>query len=91
MTSPILEVENLRKVYQIKTGFLNRETVHALNGVSFSVQPQTTLGIVGETGCGKSTLAKILMQIVTPTEGEIRVGGQSSKNIPKDMYRKKFR
>ena len=89
MKSPILEVENLKKSYELKTGFRQKEIIRALNGVSFSVQPNATLGIVGETGCGKSTLAKTLMRIVQPTEGDIRLHGESFKGIPKSEYRKK--
>jgi ABC-type oligopeptide transport system ATPase subunit len=86
---PILEVENLKKFYEIKTGFFEKKILKALNGISFSVAPKTTLGIVGETGCGKSTLAKTIMQIVEPTEGDIRIHGESYKKHSKTQVPKK--
>jgi dipeptide transport system ATP-binding protein len=90
MSSPILEVKNLKKFYEIKTGFREKSTIKALNDVSFTIQPKTTLGIVGETGCGKSTLAKTLMQIVKPTEGDILLQGTSYQAIAPSDYRKKI-
>ena len=90
MTSPILEVKNLQKHYEVKTGFRKKQTIKALQDVSFSVQPRTTLGIVGETGSGKSTLIKTIMQIVQPTRGDIHIHGQSYKQIPKLEYLKKI-
>lgn len=89
MTSPILQVNGLSKNYEVKTGFFEKKTIHALNDVSFSVAPKTTLGIVGETGCGKSTLAKTIMQIVSPTSGDILITGKSYKEISQKDYRRK--
>lgn len=89
MTIPILKVEGLKKFYDVKTGFNSKTTLKVLNGVSFSVQPKTTLGIVGESGCGKSTLAKAVMQIVSPSAGDIQINGVSYNQIPKAEYRKK--
>jgi len=90
MTQPVLEVQNLQKHYEIKTGFRKKKTIEALKGVSFSVMPKTTLGIVGETGCGKSTLAKTIMQIVEPSSGDILIEGKSFKQISKKEYRRKI-
>lgn len=90
MSFPILEIKDLNKNYELKTGLFKKEIIHALNGVSFAVRPKTTLGIVGETGCGKSTLAKTIMQIVPPSSGDILVDGKSYKEIPKKDYRKKI-
>lgn len=86
----ILEVQNLRKHYDVKVGFSEKRTIKALDGVSFSVEAKKTLGIVGETGCGKSTLAKTIMQIVEPSDGDIKIEGVSFRDIAKTAYRKKI-
>jgi peptide/nickel transport system ATP-binding protein len=72
---PLLEVDNLSKTFDIKLG-LKRTNVHAVDGVSISVQPSSTLGIVGESGCGKSTLARLMLGLYPADHGEIRFAGQ---------------
>ena len=68
--APIIEVKNL--VQHFAQGrFSGHKVVHALNGVSLSVKPGETLGLVGETGCGKSTLCRAMMRIYKPTDGQI--------------------
>ncbi len=88
-TKPIIEIKDLRKSYEIKTGFRESKTLKALDGVSFALEPRTTLGIVGESGCGKSTLAKVIQQIVPPTSGDIFLNGTSFREVPQNDYRKK--
>jgi peptide/nickel transport system ATP-binding protein len=75
--APALEVEDLVVRFDLHGGLLNRVTsrVHAVEGVSFTLAPGETLGLVGESGCGKSTIGKALMNLV-PWEGSIRVAGQ---------------
>jgi len=75
--APVLEVEDLVVRFDLHGGLLNRVTsrVHAVEGVSFTLAPGETLGLVGESGCGKSTIGKALMNLV-PWEGSIRVAGQ---------------
>ncbi len=76
---PILEVRDLVKHFPITSGFLIRRqvgAVQAVNGVSFDVMKGETLGIVGESGCGKSTTARLLLKLVDPTSGSIRFEGQ---------------
>ncbi|UES46967.1 ABC transporter ATP-binding protein [Roseibium aggregatum] len=75
--APVLEVEDLVVCFDLHGGLLNRVTsrVHAVEGVSFTLAPGETLGLVGESGCGKSTIGKALMNLV-PWEGSIRVAGQ---------------
>ncbi|MCA1378606.1 MULTISPECIES: dipeptide ABC transporter ATP-binding protein [unclassified Bradyrhizobium] len=77
MTGPLLKVEGLTKHYGRGTGFLtNTEpVVRAVEDVSFSVEAAETLCIVGESGCGKSTVARLLMRIVEPTAGRVMIDG----------------
>jgi peptide/nickel transport system ATP-binding protein len=74
---PLLTVENLKKYYPIRGGLLNRTvaTVQAVDDVSFSVRKGETLGIVGESGCGKSTTARLLMRLVEPDSGSVVFDG----------------
>jgi len=90
---PLLIVEGLRKHFPVRGGFLNRRvgTVHAVDDVSFTVRKGETLGIVGESGCGKSTTARLLMRLVEPDAGEVifdgdPVGAQSGISV-NDMRR----
>jgi peptide/nickel transport system ATP-binding protein len=75
--APVLGVEDLVVRFDLHGGLLNRVTsrVHAVEGVSFHLAPGETLGLVGESGCGKSTIGKALMNLV-PWEGSIRIAGQ---------------
>ncbi len=74
----VLEVENLRKYFAVQRGFLKRTVaqVKAVDGVSFAIDPGETLCLVGESGCGKSTVGKLVLRLIEPTEGEIRLGGE---------------
>ena len=72
MTEPILEAEHLRKVFASRRG---RAAVVAVDDVSFSVPPGGSLGIVGESGAGKTTVARMLLGLEIPTSGRIRVAG----------------
>ena len=76
-TWPLLAVENLTKHFALKGGLLNRTkaVVQAVDGVSFDVQTGETLGIVGESGCGKSTTARLLMHLIPPDIGSIVFDG----------------
>ena len=74
---PLLTVEGLRKYYPVRGGLLNRRvaTVQAVDDVSFSVRKGETLGIVGESGCGKSTTARLLMRLIEPDAGNVVFDG----------------
>ncbi|MBM3479765.1 MAG: ATP-binding cassette domain-containing protein, partial [Alphaproteobacteria bacterium] len=79
MTAPaLLEVEGLKKHFPIRTGLLQRVTgqVHAVDGISFALSTGETLGLVGESGCGKSTTGKAIIKLIDPTAGEVRLGGR---------------
>src|SRR5512140_1231120 len=74
---PLLEVADLTVALARRTGFLGtrRETVHAVNGVSFTVGRRETLGLVGESGCGKTTLARAVLRLIEPTGGRVVFDG----------------
>ena len=75
---PLLSVQRLRKYFPVKAQTLGapRVMVQAVDGVSFAVERGETLGIVGESGCGKSTTARLLMHLIEPDAGEIRLDGK---------------
>lgn len=84
-----LVVHNLVKHFPIHSGLLQRQTgaVRAVDGVSFSIPRGETLGLVGESGCGKSTVAKTVMKLIEPTSGEIRLGGVDITHLsPGEMW-----
>ncbi|HET7654796.1 MAG TPA: dipeptide ABC transporter ATP-binding protein [Acidimicrobiales bacterium] len=74
----ILEVVDLVKHFPVRAGFLRREVaqVHAVCGVSFTVKRRETLGLVGESGCGKSTTARTIMRLTPATSGSVRFNGE---------------
>jgi oligopeptide transport system ATP-binding protein len=88
-TPPLLEVTDLVKHYPVRTGILRRRagTVHAVDGVSFSLGTGETLGLVGESGCGKSTVARSVLRLVEPTGGSIRLNGLDITHLGKTELR----
>ena len=77
---PIFRAVNL--VQEFKQGRYSKEVVHALNGVTISVYKGETLGLVGETGCGKSTLCRTMMRLYKPTRGEIYYKDKEISSLP---------
>ena len=73
MTAPLLDVRGLRKFFPIAKGMLRRVTGHvrAVDDVSFTVQEGETLGLVGESGCGKTTTARCILRAIDPTDGQV--------------------
>jgi peptide/nickel transport system ATP-binding protein/oligopeptide transport system ATP-binding protein len=85
----LLEVTDLIKHYPVRRGLLRRRagTVHAVDGVSFSLGIGETLGLVGESGCGKSTVARSVLRLVEPTSGRIRIKGSDITHLGKTEMR----
>ena len=72
-----ISVKNLVKEFPIRGGFFNKQTgaVHAVNNISFEIQKGETLGLVGESGCGKSTAGRCILGLTPPTGGCVKIGG----------------
>jgi oligopeptide/dipeptide ABC transporter ATP-binding protein len=87
--APLLEVCNLKKHFPIRKGLLQRiaGTVFAVDGVSFSVSAGETLGLVGESGCGKSTVGRAILRLIEPTAGSIKVDGRDITHVSKTELR----
>lgn len=77
-STPLVEVRDLKMHFPIKAGLFSRQVgaVHAVDGVSFDVRQGETLGLVGESGCGKSTTARLILRLLEPTSGSIRFDGR---------------
>jgi oligopeptide transport system ATP-binding protein len=89
MSEPLLKVKDLVKQFPIKGGLLGRtvDRVHAVDGVSFDLQPGETLGVVGESGCGKSTTGRCILRLIEPTSGEVWFEGKNVTTASKDELR----
>ena len=89
MTTPLLKVDNLVKHFPIKGGILGRtvDKVHAVDGVSFDLAKGETLGVVGESGCGKSTTGRCILRLIEPTSGSVSFEGKNVTGASKDELR----
>jgi oligopeptide transport system ATP-binding protein len=88
MSAPLLAVKGLEKRFPIAGGLLGRtrEHVHAVDGVSFEVAEGETLGLVGESGCGKSTTGRCILRLIEPSAGEIRFDGRDVRAMaPREL------
>jgi len=77
-TGQLVRVENLRKLFPVQQGLFRRARsfIHAVDSISFEIQPGETFGLVGESGCGKTTTGKLLVRLLDPTEGHIYLNGR---------------
>jgi oligopeptide transport system ATP-binding protein len=88
--APLLQVRNLKKYFPIRRGVLKRTVgyVRAVDGISFDIYPGETLGMVGESGCGKSTAGRTILQLFEPTAGEVTFNGQELTKLNSGDLRK---
>ena len=87
--APVVEVSGLKKHFPVRKGLLQRKVgeVRAVDGVAFAIAEGETLGLVGESGCGKSTVARLVLRLVEPTAGTIEVGGHDITHLGKSELR----
>src|SRR5690242_1223734 len=90
---PILEVENLRVYYPVGGPLIQKlfqrqkSFVHAVDGVSFTLKPGEIFGLVGESGCGKTTTGRAVLRLVDPTSGSIKFEGMNITNLKEERVR----
>jgi ABC-type microcin C transport system duplicated ATPase subunit YejF len=89
VTAPLLDVEGLTKYFPVRRGVLGRLTgmIRAVDGVSFRIDPGTTLGLVGESGCGKTTTSRLILGLERPTAGAIRFQGADVGTLDREGMR----
>ncbi|MBD9596926.1 dipeptide ABC transporter ATP-binding protein [Ensifer sp. ENS05] len=89
MNAPILSVKGLKTHFRLSAGLLKKsaKVVHAVDGVSFDLMRGETLSIVGESGCGKSTVGRSILRLVQPTEGEVILDGRRVDNLSQAAFR----
>ena len=83
----LLRVSNLKQYFPIKTGFMKTTPLKAVDGVSFSIKPGETLGLVGESGCGKSTTGRCILKLIEPTSGKIIFQGNDITKLSRKEMR----
>jgi len=86
---PLLSVKGLVKHFPVRKGLFQRTVgqVHAVDGISFDIAAGETLGLVGESGCGKSTAGKTILKLLDPTAGEIRINGERIDHLSRHEMR----
>jgi oligopeptide transport system ATP-binding protein len=87
--APLLSVRNLQKYYTLTGGLFAREVnrLHAVNGITLDIAPGETLGLVGESGCGKTTTGRCIVRLIEPSAGEIRFQGHDVTTIDGEALR----
>ena len=84
----LVEVEDLKQYFPIKTGFFKTTPLKAVDGVSFNIKPGETLGLVGESGCGKTTVGRSILRLYEPTGGSIKYMGEEITAVNMHEHRK---
>jgi peptide/nickel transport system ATP-binding protein len=92
-STSVLEVRNLKKHFPVRRGLFGRQTgtVYAVDGIAFSLRAGETLGLVGESGCGKSTAGKMILKLIEPTAGEIYLDGERIDRLSRGAMRRRRR
>jgi oligopeptide/dipeptide ABC transporter ATP-binding protein len=87
--SPVIEVKNLKMYFPVTRGMLSRKVgdIKAVDDVSFSIKRNETLGLVGESGCGKTTVGRCILRLYLPTSGDIVFRGQDISELPENRIR----
>ena len=88
MSEYILEVRDLKQYFPVRTGWFGTTPLKAVDGVSFGIRPGETLGLVGESGCGKTTVGRTILHLYKPTSGEVIYNGTPLTPANIDQYRK---
>ena len=86
----LVEVEDLKEYFPIRTGFAKTTMLKAVDGVSFKIKPGETLGLVGESGCGKTTVGRTLLRLYKPTGGRVLFEGKEVTDKNMKEYRKEM-
>ena len=89
-TKCLVEVQDLQQHFPIKTGLFSKTLLKAVDGVSFKINPGETLGLVGESGCGKTTVGRTLLRLYKPTSGKIYFDGTEVTDYNMHHYRKEM-
>jgi oligopeptide/dipeptide ABC transporter ATP-binding protein len=89
--TPVLEVRNLKKHFPVRRGIFGRQvgTVYAVDGISFALNAGETLGLVGESGCGKSTAGKMILKLIEPTAGQVYLNGERIDGLSRRAMRRR--
>ena len=90
MSEYILEVRDLKQYFPVRTGWFGTTPLKAVDGVSFGIRPGETLGLVGESGCGKTTVGRTILHLYKPTSGEVIYNGTPLTPANIDQYRKEI-
>ncbi|MFN8051826.1 MAG: dipeptide ABC transporter ATP-binding protein [Acidimicrobiales bacterium] len=90
-TTPVMEAVDVVKEFPVTGGLFGRRvgSVHAVSGVSLHVNRSETLGIVGESGCGKSTFGRVMLRLLTVTAGTVKLGGRDTATMPNKELRRR--
>ncbi|MDD2374284.1 MAG: ATP-binding cassette domain-containing protein [Eubacteriales bacterium] len=87
---PLIEIRDLKKYFDVADRGHKHKKLKAVDGVSFSIKPGETLGLVGESGCGKTTVGRTMLRLYEPTQGEILYRGQDITKVKMLPYRRKL-
>ena len=87
--TPLVDVRDLKQHFPVSTGFFQKKPLKAVDGVSFTIQKGETLGLVGESGCGKTTVGRSLLHLYTPTSGEVYFDGVKVEEKTLPQFRRR--